>query len=102
MAGGQPWLGDRTRARCAWLLAVGIPLLLTGADLVRDRGIARFHDNQTVQGPLRLEAARQWSEGRIPLWNPYKRAGAPLLADVAGALYPPNWVFAGATENRQV
>ena len=77
-----------------WVL--GIPASVVAFDLVQQRGISRFHDNQTVQGPLRLEAARQWSDGRVPLWNPYKRAGAPLLADVAGALYPPNALFAWA------
>lgn len=82
-----------------WVL--GIPAGVVSCDLAQQRGISRFHDNQTVQGPLRLEAARQWSRGRIPLWNPYKRAGAPLLADVSGALYPPNALFGWAdAENR--
>lgn len=31
--------------------------------------------------PLRMEAVRQWREGRVPLWNPYIMCGAPLLAD---------------------
>jgi len=86
---------QRRRRTLALLVVLGVPALLVGADLARDRGISRFHDNQAVQGPLRVEAARQWSSGRIPLWNPYKRAGAPLLADVAGALYPPNLLFIG-------
>ncbi|MFP8880249.1 MAG: hypothetical protein VCE43_12750, partial [Myxococcota bacterium] len=51
-----------------WVL--GIPACVVSWDLAQQRGISRFHDNQTVQGPLRLEAARQWSQGRIPLWNP--------------------------------
>lgn len=51
-------------------------------------------DNARSAWPLRVEAARQWREGTIPLWNPYKRAGAPLLADVvAGAAYPGNAPF---------
>jgi hypothetical protein len=78
-----------------WVLC--IPAVVVGFDLAQQRGISRFHDNQTVQGPLRLESARQWSQGRIPLWNPYKRAGAPLLADVSGALYPPNALFGFST-----
>lgn len=56
--------------------------------------IAAYHDNTYGAYPLRIEAARQWLEGRVPLWNPYKRAGAPLLADiVSGVLYPGNVPF---------
>jgi hypothetical protein len=36
-------------------------------------------------------AARQLSEGVLPLWNPYLYGGAPFIADIqAGFLYPPN------------
>ena len=34
-------------------------------------------------------------DGHLPLWNPYIFAGMPLMASlVAGAFYPPNWLFA--------
>ncbi len=34
-------------------------------------------------------------DGQLPLWNPYIFAGMPLMASlVAGAFYPPNWLFA--------
>ncbi|MGA1606847.1 MAG: hypothetical protein ACO4CT_07670, partial [Planctomycetota bacterium] len=41
-----------------------------------------------------LRFARQELEaGRLPLWNPYARFGAPLMATgVVGLLYPPNWL----------
>lgn len=52
------------------------------------------HDNLDGAAPLRIEAARQWKEGRLPLWNPYKRAGMPLLADTtAGTIYPGNFPY---------
>lgn len=90
---------SQVRRAAAWLAVLGIPALITGWDLVRDRGIARFHDNFTTYAPLRLEVGRQWSDGRIPVWNPYKRAGAPLLGDsVSAALYPPNLLFAATRE----
>jgi len=31
--------------------------------------------------PLRMEAVRQWRDGRVPLWNPRIMCGTPLLAD---------------------
>lgn len=52
------------------------------------------HDNRLEGYPLRVEAARQWREGRVALWNPYKRAGMPLAADTSsGALYPAIFPF---------
>ncbi len=56
--------------------------------------LTAHHDNLDGAAPLRIEAARQWTHGHIPLWNPYKRAGMPLAADTtAGALYPGNAPF---------
>jgi hypothetical protein len=43
--------------------------------------------------PLRAFTAQEWTQGRIPLWNPYLYGGQPALADIqAGALYPPHVV----------
>jgi hypothetical protein len=56
--------------------------------------LTAHHDNLDGAAPLRLEAARQWKSGQLPLWNPYKRTGMPLLADTtAGAIYPGNFPF---------
>ncbi len=64
---------------------------LYGDGLTGNARIAAHHDNLDLTNPSRVEAARQWREGRLPLWNPYKRLGMPLLADpTAGALYPGN------------
>jgi hypothetical protein len=56
--------------------------------------LTAHHDNLDGTAPLRVEAARQWRSGRVPLWNPWKRSGMPLLADTtAGTLYPGNAPF---------
>jgi hypothetical protein len=56
--------------------------------------LTAHHDNLDGAAPLRVEAARQWREEGLPLWNPWKRAGMPLLADTtAGAFYPGNAPF---------
>ncbi|MCI0389325.1 MAG: YfhO family protein [Acidobacteria bacterium] len=44
---------------------------------------------------IRILTGQSLAQGILPLWNPYIFAGMPLLASVfAGALYPPNWLFA--------
>jgi len=69
----------------AWVHA---PTLLGNAHLTA------HHDNLDGAAPLRVEAARQWRSGHVPLWNPWKRTGMPLLADTtAGAVYPGNFPF---------
>jgi hypothetical protein len=41
--------------------------------------------------PLRAYTAREWVNGRVPLWNPALFGGQPALADIqSGALYPPH------------
>ena len=41
--------------------------------------------------PLHLFAAREWAQGRLPLWDPHIYGGQPALADIqSGALYPLN------------
>jgi hypothetical protein len=44
--------------------------------------------------PWRQFAFDEMSAGRLPSWNPYLGAGAPLLANYQTALfYPPNWLW---------
>jgi hypothetical protein len=65
-----------------------------------DVSLTAHHDNLDGAAPLRIEAARQWQSGQLPLWNPWKRSGMPLLADTtAGALYPGNAPFLFLDEN---
>ncbi len=43
--------------------------------------------------PWRAFAIAELQAGRLPLWNPFNGAGAPLLANYQSALlYPPNWI----------
>ena len=78
----------RARVAAAVLVAIAV-LLLNGGGITGRERIATYGDNAYTMYPLRVEVARQWLEGRVPLWNPYQRAGAPLLADAfSGALYP--------------
>ena len=69
-------------------------LLDAGPFHQRSGSLTGNHDNATFSYPLRIEAARQWTEGRWPLWNPYSLAGTPLLGDITvAALYPGNLSF---------
>jgi hypothetical protein len=80
----------------AWAAALAVAVLLidVGPLSPRVETITGHHDNATFNYPLRIEAARQWAEGRPPFWNPYNLAGAPLLADITSAtLYPGNLPF---------
>ena len=44
--------------------------------------------------PWRQFAFDELSAGRLPTWNPYLGAGAPLLANYQTAIfYPPNWLY---------
>lgn len=59
-------------------------------NVLRFDGITQFY-------AWRLEAARQFAAGQLPLWNPFQFAasgGTPLLANSQSApLYPPNLLF---------
>ena len=63
---------------------------LTAWNVLRFDGITQFY-------PWRLQVAREWSTGHVPLWNPYQFAadgGTPLLANSQSApFYPPNLLF---------
>ncbi|MFN2377460.1 MAG: YfhO family protein [Candidatus Binatia bacterium] len=91
--GGRSGSGALGGAGAVLALLLGIGWIHAPALQGPHRLTAR-HDNLDGAAPLRLEAARQWKEGRLPLWNPYKRAGMPLLADTtAGTIYPGNFPF---------
>lgn len=85
----------RTRAHLASVSALVACVLWINWGLISTPGHLTAHwDNLDGGNPLRIEAARQWTSGHIPLWNPYKRVGMPLLADTtAAAIYPGNFPF---------
>jgi hypothetical protein len=56
-----------------------------------DRATITAGDFTEQYYPLHLFAAREWAQGRLPLWDPYIYAGQPALADIqSGTLYPLN------------
>ncbi len=66
--------------------------ILLGADAVGFSGADL--DNAIYPGSVLL--AESWRAGRLPLWNPYQAAGAPMLAATPdlGAFYPLNaWLL---------
>lgn len=67
------------------LIALYYPLL---------RGETLFWGLPSLQFyPWRQFAFAELSAGRLPTWNPYLGAGAPLLANYQTAVfYPPNWL----------
>ena len=53
-----------------------------------------FRDTGSFFHPLLKFVHREWSAGRIPLWNPYSCGGAPLFAQGTPAvLYPLQVIF---------
>lgn len=83
-----PWRGERDRQNLppphAW-------------NVLRYDGITQHY-------PWRLQTARAWRRGQLPLWNPYAFSadgGTPLWANSQSApLYPPNLLFALAPAER--
>ena len=68
---------------------------LNAEEMARARQDANYGPTEVVFTFVpELRFARQELEaGRLPLWNPYARFGAPLMATgVVGLLYPPNWL----------
>jgi hypothetical protein len=91
----RPSRGDRLRAT-AWVVGLALAVLLLDLGPVGSGfpSLTGYQDNASFNYPLRLEAARQWTAGRVPLWNPYSLAGTPLLGDITSAvLYPGNLPF---------
>ena len=91
--GGQAFVpADLTAEILPWRsLRSNSELAQTPWNVLRFDGAAQFY-------PWRLETARQWRSGEVPLVNPYQFAhegGMPLLANSQSApFYPPNLLFA--------
>lgn len=79
----------------AWLPA----LLLAAATVALFHhllsGEALFWGLPSLQfDPWRRFAFEEIRQGRLPSWNPYVGAGAPLIANYQSAIfYPPNWLY---------
>ena len=81
----------RRRELPTWLIVIPVALALFHRLFL---GEALFWGLPALQFvPWRSLAFDGLRAGRLPLWNPYAGAGAPLLANYQTAfLYPPNWL----------
>jgi hypothetical protein len=80
---------------CLLLLAALIPLgVHFGGSLIARRSFA-FRDAAHYYYPLYEWISREWSAGRVPLWNPQENGGFPVLADATSSVfYPGKLLFA--------
>jgi len=78
-------------AYVAILATIGVffaPALVLGRPLL-------FRDSAHFYYPLFEWCCREWSAGRVPLWNPLENCGTPVLADATSSvLYPGKVIFA--------
>jgi hypothetical protein len=79
----------RVPSRWAWPAAAAIvPVLIATAYLGHGRTLA-WRDTARILAPVRPFVVDALRHGRLPLWNPYVGAGAPLFADaIHGVLHP--------------
>jgi len=84
-------------SRLGWVVGiafVGLFVWLFASALFTSRSFV-YRDAAHYYDPLFEWTADQWSDGRIPLWNPYDGLGAPALADATSSvLYPGKLIFA--------
>ncbi len=81
----------RLRNLPTWLLVILVALILFGRLFAGEALFWGLPATQFV--PWRAFACDELAAGRLPLWNPYVGAGAPLLANYQTAFfYPPNWL----------
>lgn len=82
-----------TRADAAWLLALAllaVPLFY--GPLLRGEVLYR-RDLNMLWVPQIESFVRAVAEGSLPLWDPYRAFGQPLLADPRAEIaYPPTWL----------
>ncbi len=67
-----------------------------GGALLRGRQFG-YRDTVHYYYPLHLLIQREWSAGRVPLWEPEENAGMPLVGNpTAAVLYPGKVIYAAA------
>ncbi|MCX8054881.1 MAG: YfhO family protein [Ignavibacteria bacterium] len=85
-----------------WYIAIGVFLLTTAIFFWEHLFGSAYlwEDFAEYIYPVQTFAAREFAQGRIPLWNPFAFAGMPFLADLqVGFFYPLNRIltlFVGA------
>ena len=83
----------RLRAFPTWLLVIPVALILFWRLFAGETLFWGLPATQFV--PWRDFAFDELAAGRLPWWNPFNGAGAPLLANYQTAFfYPPNWLGA--------
>ncbi len=85
------WLSTPSARRILALVAMVIALLTLYRRLVAGRVLAGG-DLHLYFFPYWVAVSKAFQAGKLPSWNPYLFAGAPLLANSqAGVFYPLNW-----------
>ena len=77
----------------AWLAILATICALFGPAIISGRPLL-FRDSAHFYYPLFEWCCREWSAGRVPLWNPYENCGLPVLADATSSIfYPGKLIF---------
>jgi hypothetical protein len=87
---------NASRAKTRILLAACFlaPLAWVFGEAIFTPRLFVFRDAAHYYYPLFQWAAQEWSQGRMPLWNPYENCGAPALADpTTSVFYPGKLLF---------
>jgi len=75
------------------MVVVGLFLWFFGGALFSSRSFV-FRDAAHYYYPLFEWSSREWSRGRVPLWNPQENCGVPAAADATSSVfYPGKLVF---------
>ncbi len=83
------------RLRIVVVIAILAPFAwLFGSVLDGHRSFA-YRDAAQFYYPLFQWTAQEWSQGRIPLWNPHENCGVPIAANpTSSVFYPGKLIFA--------
>lgn len=82
-------------ARLAWPIAAALLPVLIAGTFAGGHATLAWRDTGRIMAPVRPLVADAIRHGRLPLWNPYVGAGAPLLGDsIHGVLHPLSLVAA--------
>jgi hypothetical protein len=75
------------------VLFLGLPLLAF-PELIWSQQTLYRTDISWIHYPGHIFMAAEWLAGRVPLWDPYRQAGVPMLAEPQiGVLYPLRVLF---------
>ncbi len=82
------------RSTLLCLAALLVAWLWFTAPLLTGQRTVAFRDASSFYYPLFAWTADQWSQGRVPLWNPQDNGGTPVVGDAsASVFYPGKLIF---------